>query len=111
MIADYKARYEELGAERVMAIATSAVRDASNGDAFIAELRERFDIDARLLTGEEEAHLTYLGATAQRAATEATDPRLRHRRRLHRADRRRRQATSTSTPRCRPGRSATPSAT
>jgi exopolyphosphatase/guanosine-5'-triphosphate,3'-diphosphate pyrophosphatase len=72
VIADYKARYEEMGAERVMSIATSAVRDAVNGDAFIAELRERFDLDARLLSGEEEAHLTYLGATAQRPAEEAT---------------------------------------
>ena len=67
VVADYRARYQELGAERVMAIATSAVRDASNADAFIAELRERFDLHAQLLTGEEEAHLTYLGATAQRA--------------------------------------------
>jgi exopolyphosphatase/guanosine-5'-triphosphate,3'-diphosphate pyrophosphatase len=66
VVADYKARYEEMGAERVMAIATSAVRDAVNGEAFIAELRERFDLDARMLTGEEEAHLTYLGATAHR---------------------------------------------
>ncbi|HEX5822495.1 MAG TPA: Ppx/GppA phosphatase family protein [Solirubrobacterales bacterium] len=65
-IAGYKARYEEMGAERVMAIATSAVRDSVNGQAFIAELRERFDLDARMLTGEEEAHLTYLGATAHR---------------------------------------------
>ncbi len=65
VVADYKARYEELGAERVMAIATSAVRDADNGEAFIAELRERFDLNTRLLTGEEEAHLTYLGATAE----------------------------------------------
>ena len=65
-IADYKARYEEMGADRVMAIATSAVRDAVNGEAFIAELRERFDLNARMLTGEEEAHLTYLGATAHR---------------------------------------------
>jgi len=65
-VADYKERYEELGAERVMAIATSAVRDASNGEAFIAELRERFALDAHRLTGEEEAHLTYLGATARR---------------------------------------------
>jgi exopolyphosphatase/guanosine-5'-triphosphate,3'-diphosphate pyrophosphatase len=65
-VAEYKAIYEELGAERVMAIATSAVRDATNGEAFIAELRERFGLDAKRLTGEEEAHLTYLGATAQR---------------------------------------------
>src|SRR5262249_13523005 len=72
VIADYKANYEELGAERVMAVATSAVRDSANGDAFIAELRERFDLDARLLTGEQEAHLTYLGATAHRQANEHT---------------------------------------
>jgi exopolyphosphatase/guanosine-5'-triphosphate,3'-diphosphate pyrophosphatase len=67
VIADYKARYEEMGAERVMAFATSAVRDAVNGEAFIAELRERFCLDARLLTGEEEAHLIYLGATSHRS--------------------------------------------
>ncbi|MDX6605947.1 MAG: exopolyphosphatase / guanosine-5-triphosphate,3-diphosphate pyrophosphatase [Solirubrobacterales bacterium] len=72
VIADYKARYEEQGAERTMAFATSAVRDAVNGDAFIAELRERFGLDARLLTGEEEARLTYLGATAHRQETDAT---------------------------------------
>ena len=67
-------------------------------------------LDARLLDGEEEARLTYLGATAARAA-ERADPRLRHRRRLDRADRRLRARRSTSTPRCRPGSSATPSAT
>src|SRR5262249_51765261 len=67
VIGDYKARYEDLGADRVMAIATSAVRDAVNGEAFIAELRERFALDTRLLTGEEEAHLTFLGATAHRS--------------------------------------------
>ena len=70
VVADYMARYQELGAERVLAIATSAVRDAVNGEAFIAELRERFDLHARLLTGEEEARLTYLGATAQRSGDE-----------------------------------------
>jgi exopolyphosphatase / guanosine-5'-triphosphate,3'-diphosphate pyrophosphatase len=72
VIADYKARYEEMGAERVMAIATSAVRDAVNGDAFVAELRERFSLDARPLSGEEEAHLTYLGATAHRSDGQPT---------------------------------------
>ena len=71
-IADYKARYEELGADRVMAIATSAVRDSFNGDAFIAELRERFALDAQMLTGQEEAQLTYLGATAHRLDADRT---------------------------------------
>jgi exopolyphosphatase / guanosine-5'-triphosphate,3'-diphosphate pyrophosphatase len=72
VIGDYKAHWEELGAERVVAIATSAVRDAANGDAFIAELRELYGLEARVLSGEEEAHLTYLGATAQREGAEAT---------------------------------------
>jgi exopolyphosphatase/guanosine-5'-triphosphate,3'-diphosphate pyrophosphatase len=61
----YVATLQELGAERVDAIATSAVRDAANGGAFVAELRERFALSARVLDGEEEARLTYLGATSQ----------------------------------------------
>lgn len=65
VVGDYVRAYEELGAEVVAPIATSAVRDAANGDAFIAELRERFDLDARVLDGEREALLTYRGATAQ----------------------------------------------
>src|ERR1700761_6519010 len=61
----YMATLQELGAEKVDAIATSAVRDAENGSAFIAELRERFALSARVLDGEEEARLTYLGATSE----------------------------------------------
>src|SRR3954447_20807975 len=71
-IADYVSIYTEEGAETVDAIATSAVRDASNGDAFIAELRERFALSARVLGGEEEARLTYLGATSERPPAEPT---------------------------------------
>ena len=67
VVAGYVKRYTQLGAERVAAIATSAVRDASNGDAFIAELRERFALDARTLDGEEEARLTFLGACSGRS--------------------------------------------
>ncbi|HVV90744.1 MAG TPA: Ppx/GppA phosphatase family protein [Solirubrobacterales bacterium] len=63
----YVATLQELGAERVDAIATSAVRDAANGSAFVAELRERFALSARVLDGEEEARLTYLGATSEQA--------------------------------------------
>jgi exopolyphosphatase / guanosine-5'-triphosphate,3'-diphosphate pyrophosphatase len=64
-IADYVEICRELEAEQVTAIATSAVRDASNGEAFVAELRERFALSARVLDGEEEARLTYRGATAE----------------------------------------------
>ena len=72
VVGEYVALYEELGAESVSAIATSAVRDASNGSAFIAELRERFALSARVLDGEEEARLSYRGATAERPPTEPT---------------------------------------
>ncbi len=64
--------YERLGAERVSAIATSAVRDASNSEMFLAELRERFALDARILDGAEEARLTYVGAGAERLPREKT---------------------------------------
>ena len=71
-VGEYVAIYEELGADRVTAIATSAVRDAENGDAFIAELRERFGLSARIIDGGEEARLTYRGATAAKPTTEPT---------------------------------------
>lgn len=63
-VSSYIRIYEELGATRVKAIATSAVRDAGNGDAFMAELRERFNLTAELIDGDQEARLTYRGATA-----------------------------------------------
>ncbi len=66
VVATYIGIYEELGAERVSAIATSAVRDADNSAVFLAELRERFALDAGILDGDEEARLTYLGACAER---------------------------------------------
>jgi exopolyphosphatase/guanosine-5'-triphosphate,3'-diphosphate pyrophosphatase len=61
-VRDYAEEARRLGAEEVTAFATSAVRDAGNGDAFIAELRERLSMQARVLAGSEEAHLTYRGA-------------------------------------------------
>jgi exopolyphosphatase / guanosine-5'-triphosphate,3'-diphosphate pyrophosphatase len=64
-IGDYVEICRDLGVEEVAAIATSAVRDASNGGAFVAELRERFALSARVLDGDQEARLTYRGATAE----------------------------------------------
>jgi exopolyphosphatase/guanosine-5'-triphosphate,3'-diphosphate pyrophosphatase len=46
------------------------VRDADNSGAFLAELRERFALDSRLLTGPEEAWLTFLGASFDRPAAD-----------------------------------------
>ena len=71
-VGEYIEVYESLGAERVTAIATSAVRDAANSGAFLAELRERFALDARILEGAEEARLVYLGAFTGRSAADTT---------------------------------------
>jgi exopolyphosphatase/guanosine-5'-triphosphate,3'-diphosphate pyrophosphatase len=71
-IGGYVGILQELEAETVEVIATSAVRDADNGGAFVAELRERFALSARVLDGEEEARLTYLGATSETPPNEPT---------------------------------------
>jgi exopolyphosphatase/guanosine-5'-triphosphate,3'-diphosphate pyrophosphatase len=57
------------------AVMTSAVRDAANGDAFRAAVAERFGLDGRTLTGDEEAGYTFRGATAARPADD-TAPRV-----------------------------------
>jgi exopolyphosphatase/guanosine-5'-triphosphate,3'-diphosphate pyrophosphatase len=71
-IAEYVEICREKDVETIAAIATSAVRDAANGSAFVAELRERFALSARVLDGEEEAQLTYRGAAVDRAPVEPT---------------------------------------
>ncbi|MGE0068213.1 MAG: Ppx/GppA family phosphatase [Solirubrobacterales bacterium] len=71
-VGEYVGAIAELGVQTVDAIATSAVRDAENGDAFVAELRERFALSARVLDGEEEARLTYLGASSEHTPTRPT---------------------------------------
>lgn len=68
VLSEYRAAIDRLGVERVCAIATSAVRDSGNGDRFRRELSDRFGLDARVLSGDEEARLTFLGATTARGA-------------------------------------------
>jgi exopolyphosphatase/guanosine-5'-triphosphate,3'-diphosphate pyrophosphatase len=67
----YVGRLNELGAETASLIATSAVRDAENGSAFVAELRERFDLSAQVIDGDEEARLTYEGCVSERSGRES----------------------------------------
>jgi exopolyphosphatase/guanosine-5'-triphosphate,3'-diphosphate pyrophosphatase len=71
-VGEYITIYEPLAPDRVIAIATSAVRDAENSAAFLAELRERFALDATMVDGSEEAQLTYLGACAEQPRAEST---------------------------------------
>ena len=72
VLEDYAARARELGAERVLATATSAVRDADNGSEFLADVRQQHGFETRLLSGREEAELTYRGVTSRLAAGPGT---------------------------------------
>jgi exopolyphosphatase/guanosine-5'-triphosphate,3'-diphosphate pyrophosphatase len=63
-IGDYERRWTDLGATRVRVSATSAVRDAADRDRFFAGVRERAGVDAEVLTGEQEARTSFLGATS-----------------------------------------------
>jgi exopolyphosphatase/guanosine-5'-triphosphate,3'-diphosphate pyrophosphatase len=65
---DYRQTIDRLKAEDVIAVATSAMRDADNGPDFRDELNRRYGIDARTISGDEEARLTFLGATSGRTA-------------------------------------------
>lgn len=53
---------EDKGCEDVLPFATSAVREASNADQVLARVREETGVDLAVLTGEEEARLTFLAA-------------------------------------------------
>ncbi len=66
VLTDFRRELERLGAERTLAVATSAVRDAENGEAFLGEVEWSYGFATRLLTGDEEAQLTYRGVTAGR---------------------------------------------
>ena len=52
------------GAQEIFVFATSAVRDASNGDAFTALAQQRSGTHIEILSGEEEARLSYIGASS-----------------------------------------------
>ena len=68
----YAARAAVLEAEAVLAVATSAVRDAENGREFLAEVADAHGFVPRLLTGEEEAEMTYRGVCSRLAVGAGT---------------------------------------
>ena len=60
--AEYAEVIGDLGAERVRLVATSAARDASNRDEFVAGARARLGVDPEIISGDEEAVLSFRGA-------------------------------------------------
>ena len=63
---EYRSAIDALGADSTVAVLTSAVRDAANGPDFMRRVRDEFALDARTIPGDEEARLTFLGATSER---------------------------------------------
>lgn len=65
VLSGYRSIWEDAGVtDRVRIAATSAVRDAANREAFFARVRESAGVDAEVLSGEEEARMSFAGAIA-----------------------------------------------
>jgi exopolyphosphatase / guanosine-5'-triphosphate,3'-diphosphate pyrophosphatase len=63
---DYKRRIDESDADAALAVLTSAVRDAENGQEFAEQVEARYELKTHVLSGDQEANLTFLGATSER---------------------------------------------
>jgi exopolyphosphatase/guanosine-5'-triphosphate,3'-diphosphate pyrophosphatase len=67
-LVDYAAVLRRKGAERVRMAATSAARDAGNREAFFGMVRDTVGVDAEVISGDEEARLSFIGAVGDLAA-------------------------------------------
>ncbi len=61
ILRDMIKKAKELGASTVVAVATSAVRESKNGEECLRRIRQELKVDARMVSGKEEARLIYLG--------------------------------------------------
>jgi exopolyphosphatase/guanosine-5'-triphosphate,3'-diphosphate pyrophosphatase len=69
---EYHDAIERLDVDAGVAVMTSAVRDSTNGEQFAAEVQRRYGLEPHVLTGDQEATLTYLGATSERDPADTT---------------------------------------
>jgi exopolyphosphatase/guanosine-5'-triphosphate,3'-diphosphate pyrophosphatase len=69
---DYRSLIDRAGADDAVAVLTSAVRDAANGQEFAGAVRDRWRIEPHVLSGDDEARLTFLGATSARSPDDST---------------------------------------
>ena len=79
MTREYAAQCREYAVQRIRFVATSASRDARNADDFVAGVREAFgdlEVVPEVVSGDEEARLSFLGATGDLVAAEMDGPYL-----------------------------------
>ena len=104
-LARFAARARELAAERLLAVATSAVRDAANRDDFLARVAAS-GFEPRLLSGDagggDDVRRRVLARAGRRGRIGRRHARRRRRRGLDRARARRRPTASPGRARCRP---------
>jgi exopolyphosphatase/guanosine-5'-triphosphate,3'-diphosphate pyrophosphatase len=62
VLSEYKIIYERLKPEKIVAVGTSAVRDAVNKDEFVSYIKTQTGVEVEVITGEEEAKLVFFGA-------------------------------------------------
>ena len=72
VLTDYRRTAETFGAERTLAIATSAIRDADNGEAFLGEVEWSYGFTTQLLSGHDEALMMFRGVTSERTLAPGT---------------------------------------
>ena len=72
VLADYAERMDAHDCDKRIAVLTSAVRDSDNGQEFAQTIQQRYGITPHVLKGDEEARLTYLGATSERDPDDTT---------------------------------------
>jgi len=68
----YRPQIDEHRTDAALAVLTSAVRDAVNGCEFAADVERRYRLSTHILTGDQEASLTFLGATSERDPDDRT---------------------------------------
>jgi exopolyphosphatase/guanosine-5'-triphosphate,3'-diphosphate pyrophosphatase len=69
---EFKEDIERCRPDKEIAILTSAVRDATNGSKFAKAVADRYGFEPHVLKGDEEARLTFLGATSERDPEDQT---------------------------------------
>ncbi|MDQ6650643.1 MAG: Ppx/GppA family phosphatase [Actinomycetota bacterium] len=74
MLADYARQIDGLGVDRVRMCATSATRDAANRDEFVTGVHSVLGVEPEVVSGDDEAALSFTGATRELTTDSGLDP-------------------------------------